>query len=47
VTVLNLHAARPAVRTIEFYKASTRASRTFTFTDRSGAVSLDAVWITY
>jgi kumamolisin len=45
--VLNLHAARPGIRTVEFYRSSSRASRTFGFSDLSGAVNLDAVWITY
>lgn len=47
VKVINLHAAGAGTRTVEFYSSNTRASRTFTFTDRSGAVSFDALWITY
>ncbi len=45
--MLNLHAARPGIRTVEFSRAGSRAARTFVFTDLSGAMNLDALWIAY
>lgn len=47
IQVLNLYAARPGIRTVQFYSSTARASRTFSFGDLSGAVNLDAVWVTY
>jgi hypothetical protein len=48
VATLNLAAARSGVRSFRFYSSSTRAGRTFTFTDLTNKwVSLDALWITF
>jgi hypothetical protein len=48
VATVNLDAQRPGVRTFRFYSSSTRAARTFSFTDlTNNTVSLDALWVSF
>ena len=45
---LNLAAARSGVRSFRIYSSSTRAARSFNFTDLTNKwVSLDALWVTF